>query len=54
MYVENLIEKAVPIETVIEKEIEIPIEHIVEKPVYIDNIIEKKIEHVVEVPVKFE
>ena len=51
IYVENIIEKHVPIEKVVEKEVRIEVEHITEKPVYIDNIIHKPVDHIVQVPV---
>lgn len=54
MYVNNYIEKKIPVEKIIEREIEIPVEHIVERPVYIDNIIEKKIDYVTEIRVPVE
>lgn len=54
MYRNNIIEKPVPVEVLVEKQVEVPIKHIVEKPVYYDNLIEKHIEKIIEVPVKWE
>ena len=54
VYVENLIEKSIPIERVVEREICVEVEHITEKPIYIDNIIHKTVEHIVQVPVAVE
>ena len=43
IYIENIIEKPVPCERVVEIETVVPVEHIVEKPVCIYNIIEKRL-----------
>lgn len=51
---ENIIEKRVPVERVVEREVIEPVEQLVEVPIIFENVIEKPVELLVEVPVPVE
>ena len=50
-FVENIVNRQVPVERIIEVDRPVIVERLVEKPKIIENIIEKQVHHVVEVPV---
>lgn len=50
LMVENIIERVVPIERLVVKEVRVPVEHVVERPKYIENIVRKEVERLVERP----
>ena len=54
VYRENIIERDVPVERIVEREVLEPVEHLIEVPVVFENLIEKPVEMLVEVPVPSE
>jgi hypothetical protein len=54
VFFDNIIERPVAIEKVVEKVVEIPIEKVVDVPVYVDNIIERVVETIKEVDMPYE